>query len=173
APAVTLAPSFAKRATVAFPIPLPPPVTSATLPSNRVTLVAYAALHEKRLQIRWRDQDAYSHVNQAVYLTYFEETLDDWLRGVLGLGEGEVWDCVAARIAIDYRAELRVDDREAVGSARLERVGTKSVTARVELRAADRRLAAEAEIVIVARDPETGESRALTEAERAAFGAVA
>jgi len=130
-------------------------------------------VHENRLPIRWRDQDAYAHVNQAVYATYFEETLDDWLRGVLGLPDGEVWDYVAARIAIDYRDELRVDDREAVGSARLERVGTKSLTARAEIRAADGRLAAEAEMVIVARDPGTGESRALTDAERAAFEAAA
>jgi len=129
-------------------------------------------VHEKRIEIRWRDLDAYAHVNQAVYSTYFEETLDGWLRGVLGLGEGEVWDYVAARVAIDYRAELVLDDREAVGSVRLERLGTKSVTARAELRASDGRLAAEAEMIVVARDSETGESRPLTDAERTAFEAA-
>ena len=130
-------------------------------------------MHEKRIEIRWRDLDAYAHVNQAVYSTYFEETLDQWLRDALGLGEGEVWDYVAARVAIDYRAELRLDDREAVGSVRLERVGTKSVTVSAELRAPDGRLAAEAEMVVVPRDPETGESRPLNDAERAAFDAAA
>jgi acyl-CoA thioester hydrolase len=130
-------------------------------------------VHEKRIAIRWRDLDAYQHVNQAVYLTYLEEIVDDWLRDVLGLGRGEVWNYVAARVAIDYRAELRLEDREAVGSARLERIGTKSVTARAEIRAPDGRLAAEAELVVVARDPETGESIPLTEDERAAFEAVA
>ena len=126
-------------------------------------------MYEKRIEIRWRDLDAYAHVNQAVYATYFEETLDQWLRGVLGLGEGEVWDYVAARVAIDYRSELRLGDREAIGSARLEDVGTKSVTARAEVRAPDGRVAAEAEIVVVARNAETGESRPLTASERAAF----
>ena len=130
-------------------------------------------MHDKRIEIRWRDLDSYAHVNQAVYSTYFEETLDQWLHGVLGLGEGEVWDYVAARVAIDYRAELRLDDREAVGSVRLSRVGTKSVTVRAELRALDGRLAAEAEMVVVPRDPETGESRPLNDAERAAFDAAA
>ena len=129
-------------------------------------------MHEKRIEIRWRDLDAYAHVNQAVYSTYFEETLDGWLRGVLGLGEGEVWDYVAARVAIDYRTELLLYDREAVGSVRLERLGTKSVTARAELRASDGRLAAEAEMIVVARDSETGESRPLTDAERTAFEAA-
>ena len=130
-------------------------------------------MHEKRIDIRWRDLDAYEHVNQAVYLTYLEEILDDWIRAVLGLAEGQAWHYVAARVSIDYRAELRLEDRQAVGTVRLERVGTKSVTARTELRAPDGRLAAEAELVVVARDPETGESRLLTEAERAAFEAAA
>jgi acyl-CoA thioester hydrolase len=129
-------------------------------------------VHEKRIEIRWRDLDAYQHVNQAVYLTYLEETLDDWIRAVLGLGEGEVWNYVAARVAIDYRNELRLEDRPAIGSVRLERVGTKSVTVRAEVRARDGRLAAEAELVIVARDPETCRSRPLSDGERAAFEAM-
>ena len=129
-------------------------------------------MHEKRIEIRWRDLDAYQHVNQAVYLTYLEEILDDWLRGVLGLGEGEVWHYVAAHVSIDYRDELRLEDRQAVGSVRLERVGTKSVTVRAELRTPDGRLAAEAEVVIVSRDPASGASQALTDAERAAFQAA-
>jgi acyl-CoA thioester hydrolase len=126
-------------------------------------------VHEKRIEIRWRDLDAYQHVNQAVYLTYLEEVLDDWIRVVLGLAEGEVWHYVAARVAIDYRSELVLDDRQAIGSVRLERVGTKSVTAQAELRAPDGRLAAEAELVIVSRDPLTGASQPLTDDERGAF----
>lgn len=126
-------------------------------------------MHEKRIDIRWRDLDAYQHVNQAVYLTYLEEVLDDWFRTVLG----GLWHYVAAHVSIDYRAELRLDDRVAVGTMRLERIGTKSVTARGEIRAPDGRLVAEAEMVVVARDPEKGESRALTDDERAAFEAAA
>ena len=130
-------------------------------------------MHEKRIEIRWRDLDAYQHVNQAVYLTYLEQILDDWLRGVLGLDEGEVWHYGPAHVSIDYRDELRLEDREAVGSVRLERVGTKSVTVRAELRALDGRLAVEAEMVIVSRDPATGASQPLSEDERAAFQAAA
>jgi acyl-CoA thioester hydrolase len=122
-------------------------------------------VHEKRIDIRWRDIDAFQHVNQAVYLTYLEESVDDWLRSIFG----ELWSYVAAHVAIDYRAELRLEDRQVVASVRLERLGTKSVTARVELRAPDGRLAVEAKLVIVARDPQTGETRPLTDAERAAF----
>jgi acyl-CoA thioester hydrolase len=30
-------------------------------------------VHEKRIEIRWRDLDAAGHVNNAVFLTYLEE----------------------------------------------------------------------------------------------------
>jgi acyl-CoA thioester hydrolase len=135
--------------------------------------VAYSVVHEKRMDIRWRDLDAYAHVNQAVYLTYLEEVLDDWLRNALGLADGQTWDYVAAHVSIDYRAELTLDDRQAVGAVRLARAGTKSVTAHAEIRAPDGRLAVEAELVIVARDPQTRASRPLTAGERAAFEAAA
>jgi acyl-CoA thioester hydrolase len=126
-------------------------------------------VQDERIAIRWRDLDAYGHVNQAVYLTYVEEVLDTWIGRVLGLEEGRVWDYVAARVAIDYRNELRLSDRAVVGSCRLVRIGSSSVTVGVELRALDGPVAAEAEIVIVARDPQSGQSRPLDGNERDAF----
>lgn len=126
-------------------------------------------MHEKRIEIRWRDLDAYAHVNQAVYQTYVEEVLDHWLRATLGIPPGDVWDYVAARVAIDYRSEVRLEDREVVGSCGLVRIGSSSVTLRIELRPSDGRLAAEAEVVIVTRDRETGSSRQLSAAERQAL----
>jgi len=44
----------------------------------------------KQIEIRWRDLDAYGHVNQAVYLTFAEEILDDWFRRAFGLRPGTV-----------------------------------------------------------------------------------
>jgi acyl-CoA thioester hydrolase len=90
---------------------------------------------------------------------------------VLGLADGAVWDYVVARVAIDYRGELRCDDREAVGRCRVERIGRSSVTTREEVRAPDGRIAAEAEVVLVARDPSTGRSRPLSDQERDALAA--
>jgi acyl-CoA thioesterase FadM len=51
----------------------------------------------------------------------------------------------------------------------LARIGTSSVTLREEIRLLDGTSAAEAEAVIVARDRDTGRSRPLTDAERAAL----
>lgn len=124
--------------------------------------------HEKRIEIRWRDVDAYRHVNNAVYATYLEECRDEWLTHALEEA-GDEWDFVLARVAIDFRRELRLEDETVVVSCRLERIGTSSVTLREEIRLADGALAAESEAVLVARDRASGRSRHLSEAEHAAF----
>ena len=128
-------------------------------------------MHEKRIDLRWRDLDAYGHVNQAVYLTFAEEVLDHWFQQQLGLRPGAGWDYVAARTTIDYRSELRLTHVQVVGSASLARLGTKSVTASVTLASPDGRVVAELERAVAAIDGKGGASRSLTEQEREALGA--
>jgi acyl-CoA thioester hydrolase len=125
-------------------------------------------VHEKQIEIRWRDQDAYGHVNNAVYLTYLEEVRDEWLERALG-DSGDAWSYVTARVAIDFRRELTQDDDAIVARLWLTRIGTSSVTTREEIVTVGGELAAEAEAVLVARDTETGRSRPLSDAERAAL----
>jgi acyl-CoA thioester hydrolase len=125
-------------------------------------------VHEKQIEIRWRDQDAYGHVNNAVYLTYLEEVRDEWLERALG-DAGDAWGYVTARVAIDFRRELTQDDDAIVARLWLTRIGTSSVTTREEIVTVGGELAAEAEAVLVARDTETGRSRPLSDAERAAL----
>ena len=124
--------------------------------------------HEKRVEIRWSDVDAYEHVNNAVYATYLEECRDEWLERVLGK-LGDSWDFVLARVAIDFRRELRLDDDCVVVSCGLTRIGNSSVTLSEQIRTQDGDLSAEAEAVLVARDRELGRSRPLTAVEREAF----
>ena len=125
-------------------------------------------MHEKQIEIRWRDQDAYGHVNNAVYLTYLEEVRDEWLERALG-DSGDAWGYVTARVAIDFRRELTQDDDAIVARLWLTRIGTSSVTTQEEIVTIGGELAAEAEAVLVARDSETGRSRPLSDAERAAL----
>ena len=127
--------------------------------------------HEKRVEIRWSDVDGYGHVNNAVYSTYLEECRDEWLDGALGDPEGS-WDFVLARVAIDFRRELRLEDEEVVVSCTLRRIGNSSVTLSEEIRTREGELSAESEAVLVARDRELGRSRPLTDAEREAFEGV-
>ena len=127
--------------------------------------------HELRIEIRWRDVDALRHVNNAVYATYLEECRDAWLEHALG-DDASLWDYVLARVAIDFRNEVSLGEEAVLARATLVRIGTSSLTLREEIRKLDGTIAAEAESVIVARDPETGRSRPLTAAERAALELV-
>jgi acyl-CoA thioester hydrolase len=124
-------------------------------------------VHEKEIEIRWRDLDAYGHVNNAVYLTYLEEVRDEWLERTIGSGDA-AWDYVIARVAIDFRRELTQADDLVRASCSLARIGNSSVTMHEELRVGEE-LAAQAEAVLVARDRRSGRSRPLTKAERSAF----
>jgi acyl-CoA thioester hydrolase len=130
-----------------------------------------AAVHEKRIEIRWNDLDVYGHVNNAIYLTYLEEARDEWLGGALA-DRAQIWNWVLVRVEIDFRRELTLADDIAVATCRLDRIGNSSVTTREEVATVDGELAAEAKAVLVARDRESGRSRALTAAERAAFEGV-
>jgi acyl-CoA thioester hydrolase len=125
-------------------------------------------VHEKRIEVRWRDVDNYGHVNNAVYLTYLEEVRDEWLARTLRDDEA-VWDYVVARVEIDFRREVRQADDDVIATCRLERIGTSSVRTREQIHTAAGTLAADASAVLVARDRTAGTSRPIAPAERAAF----
>ena len=125
-------------------------------------------MHETRIEIRWRDMDAFGHVNNSVYLTYLEDARDAWLESVLG-DAGSLLDFVLARVAIDFRRELHQDDVAVIVRSRLARIGNSSIGTREEIFKQDGMLAAEAEAVLVARNLSEGGSRPLNAAERGAF----
>jgi acyl-CoA thioester hydrolase len=124
--------------------------------------------HEKEIEIRWRDLDAFGHVNNIVFLTYLEEVRDEWLGRVLS-DPGLVWGYVIARVEIDYRRELTLEDDVIVARCSLERLGTKSVVTSESVVTRAGETAAEAKAVLVARDEESGGSRVISDDERAAF----
>ena len=128
-------------------------------------------IHEKRIEIRWRDLDALRHVNNAVYATYLEEARDEWFVRALGPG-GNFWDYVLARVAIDFRRELTQDDEALVVRTRLVRIGTSSLTFREEIVSLAGWVAAEAESPSWSPATATRPSRPFTDAERANLSAV-
>jgi acyl-CoA thioester hydrolase len=121
------------------------------------------AMHQVSIPIRWRDVDNYGHVNNAVYLTYLEECRDRLVEDLFGTDEA--WDFVLARVAIDYRVELTQADGEVTVRATVAGHGASSVRTREVIEKRDGSVAAEAEAVIVPRDPATSRSRRLTDAE--------
>jgi len=125
-------------------------------------------VYERRIEIRWADLDASRHVNNAVYLSYLEDVRTGWVERAVGAG-ANVWDYVLARVEIDYKRELTLADVAVVASCELGRLGTSSVRTKERVVTESGILAAEAEAVMVARDPETGRSRPITDAERTGF----
>ena len=123
-----------------------------------------------RERVRYRDADAFGHVNNAVYLTYLEEVRDEWLGRTLA-DPALVWGYVLARVEIDYRRELTLDDDGVVVRCALERIGNSSCVTREGVLTRGGEIAAEARAVLVARDETTGRSRPLTGEERAALEA--
>ena len=75
-------------------------------------------MHQIRVRIRWRDMDAYGHVNNAVFLTYLEECRDAWAQELLSPAGGS-WDFVLAHVGVDYRHQLTQSDGEIVVRCRL------------------------------------------------------
>jgi acyl-CoA thioester hydrolase len=150
-----------------------------------VPLEDAAPMHEKKVEIRWRDMDAYGHVNNAVFLNYLEEARDEWMQRLFepaASGGGgaaapvgaatesgqthTAIDYVVARVAIDYRGELTQADREVRVRCRLDHLGRSSIHTREEIVTWDGRVAAEAQAVLVVRDPATRRPRPLQAAER-------
>ena len=123
-------------------------------------------MYEKRIEIRWRDLDGYAHVNHAVYATYLEEVRDEWLATTLAPG-GDGWDHFLVHLEIEYRRQLTHADDIVIAAIEAASLGTSSVTTREEIRTVAGDLAAEASAVLVAVDPPSGTSRALTDDERA------
>ena len=64
------------------------------------------------LQVRFRDLDAYNHVNNAVYLTYFEEARIAFIAaiGMRSLFSPER-STVIAHAEVDYRAPAQLGDQ--------------------------------------------------------------
>jgi acyl-CoA thioester hydrolase len=121
---------------------------------------------EKRIEIRWRDVDAYGHVNNAVYLNYLEEARDAWAQQVLG-ALTDTWDFVLARVAIDFKQELKQEDVAILVRCELDSIGRASVRTKESILKLDGTVSAVAESVIVPRDPALGRSRPLSDEERA------
>ena len=125
---------------------------------------------EKRVGIRWRDMDAYGHVNNAVYLTYLEAARDAWVQRTLATVT-DTWDFVLARVAIDFRSELTQGDEAVLVRCSLDSIGRASFRTREEIVKLDGTLSASAESVIVPRDRKAGRSRSLRDEERSALEA--
>ena len=109
------------------------------------------------VEVRFRDIDAFHHVNNAVYLTYLEQARVMYLRGVELFEPSHTM--ILARNEIDYRKAVFLGDQVAVW-ARVAHIGTKSLEFRYEIHA-NGLLCASASSVHVWYDFEANQSQAV------------
>ena len=118
----------------------------------------------KRIEIRWRDMDGFGHVNNAVYLTYLEETRDEFYTGLLGEA---VHRMVTRKVEVEFLTGLSQDDDEIEVTLEVVAVGTSSVTSRETIVAlSDGRVAATAGGVMVHCDETRSRSQPFPDGER-------
>src|ERR1700757_598094 len=102
------------------------------------------------VEIRWTDVDAFGHVHHVAMLAILEHARSKAIDGLLGVAE--TWDYALVRIEVNYRSELRFEDRVARCEFAVERVGTSSITLAETVFAPDARVVADGRSVIVAWD---------------------
>jgi acyl-CoA thioester hydrolase len=112
--------------------------------------------HRTRVEVRFRDIDAFGHVNNAVVSSYVELARVRYLVDVLRVEPIGVMPLILAHIAIDYRAPIFFADTVEIGS-RVDWLGTSSIGMSHALTAvADGRRLADSSSVLVTYDYEQG-----------------
>jgi acyl-CoA thioester hydrolase len=110
--------------------------------------------HRTRVEVRFRDIDAFGHVNNAVVSSYIELARVRYLVDVLHVEPIGVMPLILANIAIDYRSPIFFADTVEVAS-RIDWLGTTSIGMSHELTAAgDGRELASSTSVLVTFDYE-------------------
>ncbi|OJY96494.1 MAG: thioesterase [Lysobacterales bacterium 63-13] len=120
------------------------------------------------IRVRWRDLDAYNHVNNSSYLTYLEEARLVWLAGIEGEWKSAESSPVLAASQLDFREQIEWP-AELVVEIRCEKLGNSSLTLVHRITSADgTRLHCDASVVMVWINPASGRPRPLPESVRAA-----
>jgi acyl-CoA thioester hydrolase len=110
--------------------------------------------HRTSVQVRFRDIDAFGHVNNAVVASYVEQARVTYLRDVLDLnpiGPQDRMPLILAMIQLEYLSPIFIEDRLDIGS-RVDWVGNTSIGMSHELRAEGGRDLARSSSVLVTYD---------------------
>jgi len=107
--------------------------------------------------VRWRDLDAFNHVNNSTYLTYIEDTRLHWMASLPGEWMNNEHSPLLAAVHVNYRRAANWPSTVVV-ELYCERLGNTSVTLAHRIVDADDRdvLYSDGYSVMVWVDPATG-----------------
>lgn len=132
---------------------------------------ASAALFRMPIELRWRDLDAFNHVNNANFMTYLEEARIRWLDGACRPWIDDTSIPLLAAVQMNYRLPIPYPAEVAV-ELFAEKIGNSSLTLGHRIVDADGRLYADGHCVLVWIERATGRPTALPEAVRRAASAT-
>ncbi len=143
------------------------PIADGKSPS----LQAVGPVHVASITVRWRDLDAFNHVNNASYLTYLEEARLLWLRHVPTALPTDQAAPVLAASQLNYRSPINWPAQLDV-QLFCTRLGNSSITLSHRIVDADdsERLYCDGSVTMVWINPRSGKPVTLPEALRAAAG---
>lgn len=132
-------------------------------------IAARRLLAEITIALRWRDLDAFNHVNNSTFLTFTEELRLHWMAGIDGAMGGDSIMPVMAACQFNYRRQLGWPGT-IVAELYCERIGNTSLTvAHRIVDAADRSVVyGDGTTVMVWTERSSGKAVPLPEAIRAA-----
>jgi acyl-CoA thioester hydrolase len=115
--------------------------------------VTDAYRHRTTLQVRFRDIDAFKHVNNAVFFSYVEQARIRYLLDVLQPDRPfDRLPLILARVELDYRSPITFGEEVEV-ETRVDRIGRSSIAMSHRMTARpDGRLAGDVQSVLVTYD---------------------
>jgi acyl-CoA thioester hydrolase len=115
--------------------------------------VTDAYRHRTTLQVRFRDIDAFKHVNNAVFFSYVEQARIRYLLDVLEPDRPfDRLPLILARVELDYRSPITFGE-EVVVETRVDRIGRSSIAMSHRMTAVpEGRLAGDVHTVLVTYD---------------------
>jgi acyl-CoA thioester hydrolase len=121
--------------------------------------------------VQWGDEDSFGHVNNTVYIRWFESARIEYLNrtGLSELHERQRIGPILASITCHFRRPVEFPDRVLIG-ARVTRFGRTSFTmAHCIVSEAQKAVAAEGDSIIVVFDYNTGKPHPIPDAVRQAI----
>jgi acyl-CoA thioester hydrolase len=127
--------------------------------------------HRTSVQVRFRDIDAFGHVNNAVFFTYVELARIRYLLDVIKPPTRfDRLPLILARVELDFRSPIEFGEEVTV-ETRVERIGRTSFAMRHRMTAGpDGRLAGDVHTVLVAYDYGTARPIPVPDEWRAKIG---
>lgn len=125
--------------------------------------------HRTRLEVRFRDIDAFRHVNNAAFFTYIEQARIRYLIDILDVEAIERLPMILAAVQIDFRSPILFGQEVEIGT-RVDWIGNTSFSMSHHLTASPQtRVVAEAATILVAYDYATEKPMPVLDAWRDAF----